>query len=89
MHDSAAVVHVDDKRFKALRARSIGFWAGAWENSLLRATAVHAGSEPVKLPQSDGSYIRNSLALPEGGESFNSQAWFLNGRVTLQHPSDI
>ncbi len=39
--------------------------------------------------QADGSYHRNNLSIPESGETFNSQAWFLNGRETLQHPSDI
>ncbi len=39
--------------------------------------------------QSDGSYNRNRLALAESDEPLDSQAWFLNGRITLQHPSDL
>ena len=39
--------------------------------------------------QADGSYKRTSLSVPEDNETFDSQSWFLNGRVTLLHPSDI
>jgi polyphosphate kinase len=41
------------------------------------------------LLQADGSYNRNRLSIPESSEAFNSQEWFLNGRITLLQPSDI
>jgi polyphosphate kinase len=37
----------------------------------------------------DGSYQRRKPLRPEGALPFNSQEWFLNGRVTLQQQADI
>jgi polyphosphate kinase len=37
----------------------------------------------------DGSYERLQTRQDEGEDLFNSQDWFLNGRVTLQHQIDV
>lgn len=39
--------------------------------------------------QPDGSYERLQTSQDEGEKLFNSQDWFLNGRVTLQHQVDL
>jgi polyphosphate kinase len=37
----------------------------------------------------DGSYVRRGTLGPEWIKPFNSQEWFLNGRVTLQQQADL
>lgn len=37
----------------------------------------------------DGSYVPARTLVEDGQEIFNSQEWFLNGRVTLQHVAEI
>ena len=39
--------------------------------------------------QPDGTYIRVSNSKSQKDTVFNSQEWFLNGRVTLQHQMDV
>jgi polyphosphate kinase len=39
--------------------------------------------------QPDGSYVRAGQPAADGEAPFNSQEWFVNGRVTLQHQLDV
>jgi polyphosphate kinase len=39
--------------------------------------------------QPDGTYVPAQTQMDDGKEVFNSQEWFLNGRITLQHVVDV
>ncbi|HCB49626.1 MAG TPA: polyphosphate kinase 1 [Chloroflexi bacterium] len=46
-------------------------------------------TEKGYLLQPDGTYERMNYSKDESINLFNSQEWFLNGRVTLQHQIDV
>ena len=59
-HTGLRRMKTDSSQFKALIERHYAFWNGADQNSYLRTTGIFAPSEPIGLPQPDGSVIRNA-----------------------------
>lgn len=53
-------VRTDSPQFQTLLARHHAFWNGELESSYLRTTGVFAPSQPIGLPQADGSVITNA-----------------------------
>jgi len=46
-------------------------------------------TEKGQILQSDGGYVTRATMLGEAEEAFDSQAWFLNGRVTMVQPLQL